>query len=600
MRAVGPPPVSWNRRGSRSARSTFAVRAGPPKRARSELSRLGTSLAIPSEVRVAFVRLVLAASLASAGCSGVISDPPGSGEPRPTDMLPRAGDPSACEPAALPARVWRLTDTQYANAIRDLLPVDEVPDVRTPGTTNHDFVSPAELLRVDGALAFQYQAAAEQLAAVAAERLDAWLPCDAASEGDAACGAALIDRWVSRAYRRPLSADERADLLGLFEVGAEEGLAGGVSLVVEAVLQAPSFLYRTELGAGTEEEALDLTSHELASQLAFFLIGSIPDEPLWAAAEDGSLLDDAVYEAHVDRLLATERVQRNLDRTVLAWLGTERVLVADKDPDAYPELDADLRRSMYRETERFLHEVLWGDTLSGDLRALLTSTETWVDGPLAAHYGLEGISGDTPVPVTLPRDERAGILTHASLLTALSGAAETSVVHRGLFVRKALLCQTLPAPPDGVDLGDEDTAALSEREFAAQRADNTACRGCHQLIDPVGLVFEHYDPIGRFRLEDHGAAVDATGALSHTRDADGELDGAIELAERLAGSNQVSQCIAGQMLSHAFGRPLGEDDACALGQVNERFEGSGQQLREVFRAIALLDEWRSRSVGGEP
>jgi hypothetical protein len=409
------------------------------------------------------------------------------------------------------------------------------------------------------------------------------LPCDGR---DLACAEQLIDDLGARAFRRPLTAGERDDLVAVYELGAPESFEAGVQLVIEAILQAPSFLYRTELGGGDAApgEVVELTAYELAASVSFLLLDSIPDAPLWAAAQDGSLLDDDVLRDEVERLLALPRVRDNLARIYVAWLGATKAATTDKSSTLFPEFDEALRDASVEETRRFVATLVAEE---GTLFELLTSRRTEINGALAELYGVPGVTGAQFVEVELPASQRAGVLTQASMMATRAGPEETSVVHRGLMVQKLLLCAELPAPPPGVDLDDPDLEGMDQRELAEFRAGVTACAACHALIDPFGLAFEHYDAIGR-----HRASVDASADLPGL----GEVNDALPMLEALAEDPRVADCVVEKIVTYSLGRKLGNDDGCELDQLQERFTEADGSLVEPFRAVVGSDAFRLRKV----
>lgn len=510
----------------------------------------------------------------------------------------------------LPARVWLLSDAQYSNAVRDLLGDVEIPAVRTPGVTGDQFIHEAALHRVSGPLLGQYQAAAERAAQQAAGRLDRILPCDPAVIGEDGCARAFIDHFVSRAFRRPLDDAEREQLIALFESGREsadadsgdgglaiDGFSAGIALVIEATLQAPTFLYRAELGGeGDADGVVTLTPHELAAQLSFLFLDSIPDDPLWAAAEDGSLGRSEVLAAQVDRLLAMPRVREHLGEVVLTWLGIPEVLTVPIDRPYAPEFDEDLRRSMMAESRLFVRDVLW--SRDGTLGELLTSSRTFLDARLAEHYGvdglpaLDGVASGEHVAVELDPAQRAGILTHGSFLSATSVPKFRSIVHRGLAINRALLC--LPEPPSPplelLAAAAPEVNRLDVRERSQYRLVTPVCASCHETIDPLGIAFENFDLIGRWQTE----GVSPVTAVDH---GDGELvlvQDAVELAALLARSDRVAACVVDQMMQQALGRELGDDSAVSRRYVEDRFEASDRDLVEIFRRIPETRAFRAR------
>jgi hypothetical protein len=450
-------------------------------------------------------------------------------------------------PPTIEPRLRLVTDEQFANAVRDLVGV-EAPAIHTPGSTPHQLVH-EEVLAIDGARWLEYRMAAE---AIAKQTAPCELPC-------------ALD-LAERAFRRPLDDGERERIERLFA-------QGGSALVVEAVLQAPSFLYRTELGAGPSTV---LTSWELASALAFFFYDSLPDAQLRAAARDGSLVQRGVLEREVDRLLAEPRVRDHLVDVVLRWLEAYRVLDVAKNETLYPELTPELRARMFGETERFVRDVLF--ERDGSLRELLTSSRRFVDERLAAHYGSK---------------KRGGILTHASMLTALASASRQSIILRGKFVNEELLCTPeLGRPPFDAIVGVAAfTSKLTESQFAHYRVANAYCATCHRIIDPPGRALERYDGIGRWRSTDEiGLAVEDEAEIV----LDGvpqRVRGAFELGELLAESEQVARCAVERLAQHAFGRHL---DRRNIERLLAQFEQSDKNLVELFRAIALSPAFRER------
>jgi hypothetical protein len=257
-----------------------------------------------------------------------------------------------------------------------------------------------------------------------------------------------------------------------------------------------------------------------------------------------------------------------------------------------------MRASMAASVEAFIDHVMWEQ--NGDLEELLTADYAFVDERLASVYGVEGVTGDELQLVTLNPTQRRGLLTHPALLAKLSLPNQSSPVERGAFVRQQLFCQQLPPPPeDLVVVPPDPDPSLSTRErFIAHRED-PACAGCHQLMDPIGFGFEHYDAIGAFRLEEeNGQPVDARGELIET-DTDGPFEGALELSDRLAESEMVRRCVTQQWFRFTFGRTETADDQCMLDDVYAAFEASGWDVREALIALTRTDAFLYRNAAEE-
>ena len=259
-----------------------------------------------------------------------------------------------------------------------------------------------------------------------------------------------------------------------------------------------------------------------------------------------------------------------------------------------------LADAMLDETARFSSWVLReGD---GTLETLFTAEFTITDDPgLLALYGVTLPEGHQPGdPVPLPEGQRAGLLTHASLLASHSHANQTSPIHRGVLVRQNLFCHMLPPPPPDVDdvPPDPDPNATTRERFD-QHTSDPSCAGCHNLIDPVGFGFENYDGIGAFRTMEGDLPVDASGELLAT-DVDGPFDGVVELAAQLVESQTVRQCVSRQWFRFALGRSETIEDTCTMDRLYESFESSGHDVRVLLRELVLSDAFRyRRSPAGE-
>ncbi|MFN0248847.1 MAG: DUF1592 domain-containing protein [Kofleriaceae bacterium] len=462
-----------------------------------------------------------------------------------------------------PARVRLLTDAQIENAIHDLLGrAIAVPPIETPGARAHQFIYP-DVISVDAAQLSRYQAMARDVAAQV-------------GGGDALA-------FAERAFRRPLEDDERTSLTAMT-------VEGGFSLVVEAVLQSPQFLYRTEVSAPT------LSPYELATELGFFFYDSVPDDQLWLAARDGSITDPESLASEVDRLLDLPRTQTHLDGVILDWLGVHRVLTTGKDAALFPEMTPELRASMLAETRAFVHDVMW--RRDGSLRELLTSSRTFIDASLAGSiYGVPGIRSDKLVEVTLDPRERAGVLTHASILSVLASARSESIIARGAFVSNKLLCEEpLGRPPAAaIAAVSSFTSKLTESQFGYYRAQNLYCATCHRTMDPPGRALHAYDGIGRHRKNDAaGFPVDDDASVTIAT-ARIDVEDAMQMARALADSDHVARCVIDQLAHHAFGRTLGTMDG-TRDHIYDRFNASDRSLVEVFRAIATSPAFTRRGA----
>ena len=498
-----------------------------------------------------------------------------------------------CEPSGVPGAPLRLlTTTEIDRSVGDLLAVDGASGGRLPADpTVHGFEGFAETVGVSQLQADGYMRASEDVT----DQIDwtALLPCDVAT-GDSSCAEAFIADFGGRAFRRPLTTEESGIFVDLFtDMDADQGFEIAMASVVQAMLQSPQFLYRIELGdPSVDEPIVPLTSHELATRLSYLLWASTPDDTLLAAAGDDSLRDPTVLAEQVDRMLADPKARDVIGRFVEQWTGITELEDATKDALNFPTWTPDLADDLVEETRRYsAHVVFDGE---GTLEALLTSPTTIANRAVADHYGVSGpTSDDEWVEISLPADQRAGLLTHASLLATAAHNNQTSPVHRGLFVYEQLFCGIQPQPPDDLDITlpplDD---SISTRERFARHTQDPLCADCHSFMDPIGFGFEHYDPTGAWRdTEGDGIPVDSSGILTYSSQ-QGLFDGAIELSAKTAAAPEVRECFVTQWFRASNGRDPGDADLCTLEELDAAF-ASGDVI-ELLRAIPQTESFRTR------
>ena len=521
-----------------------------------------------------------------------------------------AAGPAACTASAslAPARIWRITDEQYVNVVAQVFGVRVPPEVTEADTQPADYTnfSEAPKLTVQASVANAYQLAAHNaaLGAVTAN-LAVFLPCGQVAPTDA-CVERFIRNRVARAFARPVTDAEVTDLLALYHAGLVDNVATGIRLIIEATLQSPSFLYRTEIGAsgagggsGLTSGSVTLTATEVADAVSFSLLDSVPDDSLWQKALDGSLLNPGVLASEVDRLLASPAVQTNLGNKAGFWLGVEKLRsIVPKNTTLFPEFTAELKQNLYDSAKMFVGDLL----THGNLSDLLTSRRMYVNANLAKVYGIPGVTGTSLVPMDVQLPERsAGILTQPAVLAAWSHPDRGDVVHRGLFIYNALVCgSTVPAPPaNAATVAATFPKDATERELANLRATNAAgCGACHALFDPLGLATERYDPIGRYNMVDAAnKVIDSSTVITRLGpDLDGPVADLPDLVAKLKSGKRVSECAARNLAVFVLGRSVVDDHSCALQQVKDRFAATGT-FTDYYRAMLTSPGFGTRDVG---
>ncbi len=546
--------------------------------------------------------------MALASCMGEIGDPVGRLGASGPDL---DGPPTPELCAELPVDLGgtplrRLTREEYDATVVALLDDHSGPGQAFPadetllGFAAGGVVSPV--------LVELYQAAAETLAASAKGRLDTLLDC---ATRDDACARRFVESFGERAFRRPLEAGEADELVALYasERAAGEGFDAAIELVLAAILQAPAFVYRVELGEPGEGPVVRLTQHEVAARLSYLLWGTMADDALREAADAGALGTPDDVEQHARRMLDDPRARDAVGRFYDEWMELSALDDIPKDETRSPTFAEErLGEALHESTRAFVDHVLWeGD---GRLETLLTSPTVFVDQRLAGLLGWTGAVGEGMTAVSLDEGERAGLLTQPGVLAINANADQSSPIYRGKLVRERVLCQNLSDPPDTLPDGTplvimppEVTDDMSTRERFAAHTDDPFCAGCHRMIDGIGFGLEEFDAVGRFRTTERvrgvDVPVDTSGLVYGMREGDVSFDGARELAELLAGSDEVHECVANQLFRFAFGRAETEADACSLASLYEAFGASGHDLRELVVAVTRTDAFSHRRTTTE-
>ncbi len=409
----------------------------------------------------------------------------------------------------------------------------------------------------------------------------------------------IVETFMRRAYRRPVS-DEEADRL--LELGRRAFRGGNsldesIQLMLKAVLVSPHFLFRVEIDAGPDDPntAHPVSQYELATRLSYFLWSTMPDDELLWLADVGKLSEDAVLDGQARRMLQDARSRAFIENFAGQWLQTRFLDGVTPDPTRFPQYDERLRDSMREETYRFVETVVRENR---SLLELLDADFTFVDERLAKHYRLEGVKGEEFRRVSLADSPLGGVLTQASVLTLTSYPTRTSPVLRGKWILDRILgTPPPPPPPDAGELSEAPEAILagSLRQRLEKHRTDANCAVCHDKLDPLGFGFENFDAIGRWRESDGKFLIDASASLPDGR----EFNGPRELKKLLAGQKDpFARALAGQLLTYALGRGLQYYDKCAIDQIVDRTSRSGYKMSELILAVVQTEPFRMRRGGG--
>lgn len=536
------------------------------------------------------LRLALGCGLLTA-CSGSIggaADVGSAGSASQNSAAGKSGSmvsASVCKAGPEKAPLRRLTRVEYTNTVRDLLGIntklanDFESDTSVAGFATNGIAT----LSASGTL--DYAEAATALAAqIDVAKLTA---CDLKTATEA-CARTFITNFGSRAFRRPLVQAEVDGLLKLYtNKKGRSDFSSAARLVVETMLQVPSFLYRPDVAPTDDSNAAKLArSYEMASRLSYFLWGSMPDEALFAAAQSGAVLNKSQRESEVRRMLADPRANAALRNFYDQWLDGSLLASATKDSKLFPQFNDELKASMREETGRFVQYVSQSE--HGSLKTLLTAPFSFVDPSLAKLYGVAAPASGF-ARTDMPAGQRSGLLTQAGFLAGHSFAGEPSPIHRGLFVRSKLLCQDLVLPPSVEVEAPVIDPNVSLRDRLDQHRKDPSCASCHSFMDPIGFGFGNYDAIGRWQTTEGKFKADGVGNIVGTDDIDGAFEGAVELGKRLAGSATVQRCMTQQWFRFALGREETAAEECLMDNLAGQLRAKDLDMRELVVAIATSD-----------
>jgi hypothetical protein len=540
----------------------------------------------------------LVGAVALAGCEGGLGGPDDT-EPDP-DKDPAGLCPEGVAIGASPLR--RLSRTEYLRTVRDLVapvPVPELallPDKAVEGFENNEKTQTA----TPDLVADQY-AAAQKVAGAVSANAAAFAGCSYGTPSEAqACAEQVADTLGRRAYRRPLTEMETATFRTFLATNAaEHGFETALGMFVQGVLLSPGFLYRPEWGVAdpSVSEALPLSGYELASRLSYFLWQSMPDEALFAAADSGALETPEGLEAEAKRLLADPRAREAVGDFHRQWMDLDKMKEMSRDTALFPAWnDGTVPPALAQATARYLDHVFWES--EGTVSELLVSPKAYVNDTLAPLYGIDPPGSSDLVLVDLDPSKRAGFLTQAGPMAAMAHEKFDAPILRGVFVLRRMLCADLgPPPPDVADIppAEEGEGPKTTRQRIEESHTGGACAGCHDLINPLGFAFSHYDAAGQFRTQENGLPIDATGASEEL----GGYDGAVELSSLLAESEDVRACVVKQWFRFAMGRLDGAADRCEISRLEASFTEGGGTMRDLLLDIVMSDSFRYRSPLGD-
>ena len=417
--------------------------------------------------------------------------------------------------------------------------------------------------------------------------------------------AEVLSTFMKRAWRRPPSVKEVEAYHAHF-AKLEKDMGSRIAALREilaVVLTSPNFLYLVE--PQPKKKPRELSDHELATRLSYFLWSSLPDEGLNRHADRRRLRDDQTLRAEVDRLLADERSERFIEQFATQWLdlkGVDRVAV---NPEFYPDFDTELEPEMSRETHLFFREVFRKNMSA---LTLIDADFTMANARLAKHYGMSGPKSQTFEKVALNNQRPGGLLAHAAMHLANSNGEDSHPIKRAVWIRERLLHDP-PAPPPpnvpGIDPSNPDFAKLPVRKQLEVHREDPACNDCHRGIDPWGVALENFDAVGQWRdvirrpegkrgrkTQFNEIPVEAKTTLPGGKTVNGVEDlKSFLLTER---RDQFAHAFVTKLTTYALGRSLGLADQPEIEKLTHQFAQAGYRIQPLIREIVASKLFRNR------
>jgi hypothetical protein len=411
------------------------------------------------------------------------------------------------------------------------------------------------------------------------------------------CAESILARLATQAFRGPVSAEDMADLMNLYDHGAaSDGFEIGVRAGLQAILVSPEFLFRLEREPTESRpgEAYRLSDMDLATRLSFFLWASAPDQELLDVAASGRLSGPAVLEQQVRRMLEDPR-STLASSFVYQWLRLTDVGRVLPEPFYYPDFSRQLADAMVQETELLFQHLVQEDR---SLLELLNADYTFLNSRLAAHYEIEGVSGDEFRRVQYPDDRRSGIFGHGSILQLTSMPSRTSPVLRGKWVMEVLMGTPPPPPPPDVPAFEASPDAIGTRVLTTRQRmeihrSAPVCNSCHRFIDPIGLALDNFDATGRWRTRENMMPLDTRGALYDGTPLSRPADLAAALLKRPI---PLVRNFTDNLLAYAIGRPAEYYDQPTVRAIARAAEANDYKMSAFVMGIVKSDLFQKRQV----
>src|SRR6185312_11266340 len=412
----------------------------------------------------------------------------------------------------------------------------------------------------------------------------------------AVCERKILTRLATRAYRRPATAPEVNQLIGLADSVRAHGDSWdeGICMAIERILISPNFLFRIERdhGLSATNGSQPLSDYELASRLSYFLWSSMPDEALMRAAAARQLRTPAVLKAQVTRMLTDPKASALVENFGGQWLEFRAIESHIPDRKAFQEYTEYTRMSIMKETELFFTYIMRENRSVLDF---INADYTFLNDRLADFYGISGVKGPEFRKVDMSGTPRRGVLGQASVLIASSYVNRTAPTIRGKWILENILdAPPPPPPPDVPSLDDSGVGkSVSLRAQMEKHRANPVCASCHSRMDPLGFSLENYNAIGQWRDKDGKFPIDATGTLPDGRTFEG-LPGLVKILN--ADPKIFARTVTDKMLTYALGRGLESYDSATIDKIAGQLAANGYKFDTLVSGIVESLPFQNRGV----
>ncbi len=500
---------------------------------------------------------------------------------------------------AAPAQLRRLTVTEYQNSLRLLFGSDIVVPTDLEGDTiiNGLEAIGAGSTTLSANAVEKLEIAALDVAgqAVSSTRRARLGVCTPQNAGDAACWTSLTIKLGRKIFRRPLESDE-VDRFAAIGPSATNALSGdvwqGVAFIISALLESPSFLFRVELAEPDPDRPTRgrYDSYAMATRLSYFLTHAPPDDTLSALADADELTNPATVKQQAARLIASTGRDIAIDDFFRDWLRLERLDDLTKNRDLFPSTSTELGPAMREDILRSIAAIVGNG--SGDYRDLFTSDVAFASAALAPVYGVT-VTGDARQIQVPAQQGRKGLLGKPGFLALYATSERSSPTLRGKYVREAILCEAVAAPPPDVEtiVPEPNPNAPTMRDRLAEHRTNPTCAACHSMMDPIGLALESFDGIGSYRVSDNGASLDLSGNIEDTA-----FNGLAGLADVLVEDGRTTNCAARTMYRYATGHVESRNEEATILAIDAEFAAGNYTIKALMEAIASSDGFRYASL----